>query len=123
MLSNTLPDAADQQPGTASAKTMSELSKTSLMAPGRDELPLETSAILRIFGKNTLWLWLDLGALRVGTMLAGLFLIRYFGPTNFGIYSTALAMGWLANAVVDIGLTRSAGGGVGPNHRGRRPRF
>src|ERR1700689_132956 len=97
MLSNTLPDVADQQPGTASANTMSELSKASLMAPGRDELPLETSAILRIFGKNTLWLWLDPGALRGGTMLPGLFFIRYFGPTNFGIYSTALAMGWLAN--------------------------
>ena len=108
MLSNTLPDAADQQPGTASTKTMSELSKTSLIASGSDDLPLETSAILRIFGKNTLWLWMDLGALRVGTMLAGLFLIRYFGPTNFGIYSTALAMGWLANAVVDLGLTRYA---------------
>jgi O-antigen/teichoic acid export membrane protein len=108
MLSNILPDAVDQQSDMANAKTMSELSKTSLMAPGSDELPLETSAILRIFGKNTLWLWLDLGALRVGTMLAGLFLIRYFGPTNFGIYSTALAMGWLANAVVDIGLTRYA---------------
>src|SRR5215472_4728530 len=72
------------------------------------ELPAESSAILRIFGRNTLWLWLDLGALRIGTMLAGLFLIRYFGPANFGIYSTALAVGWLANAVIDLGLTRYA---------------
>src|ERR1700722_9316814 len=108
MLSNTLPDAAEERSSTAGTKTMSELSKPSLIAPGNDELPLETSAILRIFGRNTLWLWLDLGALRVGTMLAGLFLIRYFGPANFGIYSTALAAGWLANAVVDLGLTRYA---------------
>src|SRR5215472_17681862 len=71
-------------------------------------LPADTSAILRIFGRNTLWLWLDLGALRIGTMLAGLFLIRYFGPANFGIYSTALAVGWIANAVIDLGLTRYA---------------
>jgi len=31
-------------------------------------------------------------------MLAGLFLIRYFGPANFGVYSTALAAGWIAIA-------------------------
>jgi O-antigen/teichoic acid export membrane protein len=109
MLSNTLPDSAEERSSaTASAKAAADLSKTSFNAPVNDELPLEASAILRIFGRNTLWLWLDLGALRVGTMLAGLFLIRYFGPTNFGIYSTALAMGWLANAVVDLGLTRYA---------------
>ena len=72
-------------------------------------LPAETSgAILRILGRNTFWLWIDLGVLRIGTMLAGLFLIRYFGPTNFGVYSTALASGWIANSVVDIGLTRYA---------------
>ena len=71
-------------------------------------LPADTSAILRIFGRNTLWLWLDLGALRIGTMLAGLFLIRYFGPLNFGIYSSAIAFGWVANAVIDLGLTRYA---------------
>jgi O-antigen/teichoic acid export membrane protein len=73
-----------------------------------DGLPSDSSAILRIFGSNTMWLWLDLGGLRVGTMLAGLFLIRYFGPANFGVYSTALAAGWLVNAVVDLGVTRYA---------------
>lgn len=61
---------------------------------------------MRIFGRNTLWLWIDLGALRIGTALAGLFLIRYFGPVNFGIYAMALAVGWFANAVIDLGLTR-----------------
>jgi O-antigen/teichoic acid export membrane protein len=71
-------------------------------------LPAESSAILRIFGRNTLWLWFDLGGLKVGTLLAGLFLIRYFGPSNFGIYSSALAVGWLTNAVIDLGLTRYA---------------
>jgi O-antigen/teichoic acid export membrane protein len=86
---------------------MSELTKVPpLVSPRVGELPAETSAILRIFGRNTLWLWLDLGALRLGTMLAGIFLIRYFGPSNFGLYSTALAVGWLANAVIDLGLTR-----------------
>lgn len=86
---------------------MSELTKVEEVAiPEAGELPAETSAILRIFGRNTLWLWLDLGALRLGTMLAGVFLIRYFGPANFGIYSMALAVGWVANAVIDLGLTR-----------------
>lgn len=79
-----------------------------LATPCTGELPTETSAILRIFGRNTLWLWLDLGALRLGTMLAGVFLIRYFGPSNFGIYSMALAVGWVANAIIDLGLTRYA---------------
>jgi O-antigen/teichoic acid export membrane protein len=78
----------------------------SLAATPRGDLPAETSAIMRIFGRNTLWLWIDLGALRIGTALAGLFLIRYFGPVNFGIYATALAVGWFANAVIDLGLTR-----------------
>ena len=85
---------------------MPELIKPEPHAP--PELPAETSAILRIFGRNTVWLWLDLGAIRIGTALAGLFLIRYFGPTNFGIYSMALAVGWVANAFIDLGLTRYA---------------
>src|SRR5215469_9939019 len=86
---------------------MSDLTKIEqLAAPCSSELPAETSAILRIFGTNTLWLWLDLGALRLGTMLAGVFLIRYLGPRDFGLYSMALAVGWAANAVIDLGLTR-----------------
>jgi O-antigen/teichoic acid export membrane protein len=39
-------------------------------------------------------------------MLAGMFLIRYLGPRDFGVYSMALAVGWAANAVIDLGLTR-----------------
>lgn len=74
----------------------------------KSHLLSDSASILRIFGANTMWLWLDLGGLRLGTMAAGLFLIRYFGPANFGVYSTALAAGWLANAVVDLGLTRYA---------------
>jgi O-antigen/teichoic acid export membrane protein len=69
-------------------------------------LPSERAAILRIFGKNTFWLWLDLGALRIGSLLAGFFLIRYLGPNDFGLYSTAIAVGFLVNAVSDLGLTR-----------------
>jgi polysaccharide transporter, PST family len=79
-----------------------------LVSSTTGELPADTSAIMRIFGRNTLWLWIDLGALRIGTALAGLFLIRYFGPVNFGIYATALAVGWFANAIIDLGLTRYA---------------
>jgi hypothetical protein len=41
-------------------------------------------------------------------MLAGLFLVRYLGPTDFGIYSISLATGALANAILDLGLTRYA---------------
>ncbi|HUO35376.1 MAG TPA: oligosaccharide flippase family protein [Candidatus Acidoferrum sp.] len=55
-----------------------------------------------------MWLWMDLGGLRIGSLLAGLFLIRYFGPANFGVYSSALAIGWVANAVTDLGVTRYA---------------
>jgi O-antigen/teichoic acid export membrane protein len=73
---------------------------------GESGLPSERAAILRIFGKNTFWLWLDLGALRIGSLLAGFFLIRYLGPNDFGLYSTAIAVGFLVNAVSDLGLTR-----------------
>lgn len=76
---------------------------------------------MRIFGRNTLWLWIDLGALRIGTALAGLFLIRYFGPVNFGLYATALAVGWFANAVIDLGLTRYSARAVAANPEEVRP--
>src|SRR5437016_9420309 len=69
-------------------------------------LPTERAAILGIFAKNTFWLWLDLGALRIGSLLAGFFLIRYLGPRDFGLYSTAIAIGFLVNAISDLGLTR-----------------
>jgi polysaccharide transporter, PST family len=101
---------------------MSELTKVPPLVSSRvGELPAETSAILKIFGRNTLWLWLDLGALRLGTMLAGIFLIRYFGPSNFGIYSTSLAVGWMANAVIDLGLTRYTARAVAATPRETRP--
>jgi O-antigen/teichoic acid export membrane protein len=73
---------------------------------GGSGLPTERAAILRIFGKNTFWLWLDLGALRIGSLLAGFFLIRYLGPNGFGLYSSAIAVGFLVNAISDLGLTR-----------------
>lgn len=101
---------------------MSELTNPeSLLPPSAKELPRETSGILRIFGRNTLWLWVDLGALRLGTMLAGLFLIRYFGPARLGMYSMALAVGWVANAVIDLGLTRYAARAVAATPREVRP--
>lgn len=101
---------------------MAEFTKPeTLLTPRTGDLPAETSGILRIFGKNTLWLWIDLGALRLGTMLAGLFLIRYFGPHSFGIYSMALAVGWVANAVLDLGLTRYAQRAVAATTEEARP--
>jgi PST family polysaccharide transporter len=103
-------------------ESVSELSKTEILVPGSPaSLPVESGAILRILGRNTFWLWLDLGALRIGTMLAGLFLIRYFGPANFGIYSTALAAGWMGNCLVDLGLTRYAARAVAASKEETRP--
>jgi O-antigen/teichoic acid export membrane protein len=101
---------------------MSELAKPEALLPcSAGELPRDTSGILRILGRNTLWLWIDLGALRLGTMLAGLFLIRYFGPKSFGIYSMALAVGWIANAVIDLGLTRYSARAVAATREEVRP--
>ena len=39
------------------------------------ELQQRTHHALGNFGRNTLWLWIDKGALKVGTVLAGLFLV------------------------------------------------
>src|SRR5271157_3685998 len=64
--------------------------------------------VMRLFGKNTLWLLLDRAGLKVGAMLAGLVLVAYLGPANLGIYSTAIAIGTLLNALIDLGLTRYA---------------
>src|SRR6266704_4678334 len=79
---------------------------TKPVTPADTGLPTERAAILGIFAKNTFWLWLDLGALRIGSLLAGFFLIRYLGPRDFGLYSTAIAAGFLVNAISDLGLTR-----------------
>jgi len=80
-------------------------------------LPSQRSAILGMLGRNTFWLWLDMGALRIGGLLAGFFLIRYFGPHDFGLYSTAMAVGFLVNALSDLGLTRYTARAVAANHR------
>jgi PST family polysaccharide transporter len=77
------------------------------------ELQQRTHDALGSFGRNALWLWFDKGALKVGTVLAGLFLVRYLGPTDFGIYSIALAAGAFANAILDLGLTPYAARIVG----------
>jgi O-antigen/teichoic acid export membrane protein len=71
-------------------------------------LPEHGHEVLRLFGKNTLWLLLDRAGLKVGAMLAGIILVGYLGPANVGIYSTALAVGCLLNALLDLGLTRYA---------------
>lgn len=70
-----------------------------------DDSQLRESQLLRTFGRATFWLWFDRGALRLGTALAGLVLIRYLGPANYGVYTTAIAWGALLGAVLDLGLT------------------
>jgi len=71
-------------------------------------LPAHGHEVMRIFGKNTIWLLLDRAGLKVGAMLAGLVLIGYLGPANVGIYTTAIAVGALLNTILDLGLTRYA---------------
>jgi len=85
------------------------------------ELQRRTQGALGSFGSNTLWLGIDKGALKVGTVIAGLFLVRYLGPTNFGIYSIALAAGAFANAILDLGLTPYAARIVGADPGEGRP--
>jgi O-antigen/teichoic acid export membrane protein len=92
--------------------TSAAASSPSSPEPG---LPTGPAAILGIFGKNTFWLWLDLGALRIGSLLAGFFLIRYLGPNDFGLYSTAIAVGFVVNAVSDLGLTRYTARAISAN--------
>lgn len=97
---------------------MSSIAKpTDSIANVAPELPAQRSAILGMFGRNTFWLWLDMGALRIGGLLAGFFLIRYFGPHDFGLYSTAMAVGFLVNAISDLGLTRYTARAVSANRR------
>lgn len=72
------------------------------------QLPEHGHQLMRIFGKNTLWLLLDRAGLKMGAMLAGLVLVGYLGPTNLGVYSTAIAVGTLLNALTDFGITRYA---------------
>jgi len=72
------------------------------------DLPEHGHQVMRIFGKNTLWLLLDRAGLKVGAMLAGLALVGYLGPANLGVYSTAIAVGTLLNALTDLGITRYA---------------
>jgi len=72
------------------------------------ELVSETHAVLSLFGRNTMWLWLDRATLSLGTMVAGLVLVRYLGPSRYGLYITAISLGALVSTVLDLGLTRYA---------------
>ena len=76
---------------------------------------LHAKSVLGIFGRSTLWLWLDRGGLRLGTALAGLWLVRYLGPADFGVYTTALAYGAVLGAFLDFGLSIRAAREVGVN--------
>lgn len=79
------------------------------------------SGLLRTFGRATLWLWFDRGALRLGTAVAGLLLIRYLGPVNYGTYATALSYGALLGAFLDLGLTLHAARVVGVEKDAGKP--
>ncbi len=79
------------------------------------DLPEHGHQIMRIFGKTALWLLVDRVGLRFATMFAGLAMVGYLGPANFGLYSTVLALGGLVNTVLDFGLTRYAGRSVAAN--------
>lgn len=68
----------------------------------------ETHAVLSLFGRNTMWLWLDRATLSLGTMVTGLVLVRYLGPSNYGLYITVISLGALVGTVLDLGLTRYA---------------
>ena len=96
---------------------MSSIPNPTDCTTGSSALPSQRSAILGMLGRNTFWLWLDMGALRIGGLLAGFFLIRYFGPHDFGLYSTAMAVGFLVNALSDLGLTRYTARAVSADHR------
>lgn len=72
------------------------------------DLPEQGHEIMRVFGRNTLWLLVDRAGLRVATMVAALAMVGYLGPANFGLYSTVIALGALANTFLDFGLTRYA---------------
>jgi len=74
---------------------------------------LHPHKVLGVLGRSTLWLWLDRGGLRVGTVVAGLLLVRYLGPTNYGVYATALAYGGLLAAFLDFGLSLRAAREIG----------
>ena len=76
---------------------------------------LHPQKVLGTFGRSTLWLWLDRGGLRVGTALAGLWLVRYLGPADFGVYTTAIAYGAVLAAFLDFGLSVRGAREVGVN--------
>jgi O-antigen/teichoic acid export membrane protein len=78
----------------------------SLESPGERRLPQDGNEVMGVFGRNTLWLLLDRAGLKVGAMIAGVILLSYLGPANIGVYSTAIAVGCLLNALLDFGLTR-----------------
>ena len=79
-----------------------------LEAVAHPAMPSDTSGLLRLFGRNTFWIWVDRGVLSVGTLFAGLFLIRYLAPADFGLYSVALSAGMLAAVAMDLGYSRYA---------------
>ncbi len=78
-----------------------------------DEASLENgtnkfAAVLGALGRGTLWIWLDRGLMPLGTSILGLFLIRYLGPADFGLYSAAVSTGIVAAIMMDLGMIRYA---------------
>jgi O-antigen/teichoic acid export membrane protein len=84
-------------------------------APEQRELPIQRAALLGIFGRNSLWLWTDRGLLSIGTLVAGLLLVRHLGPGDYGLYSLALSIGGITSTLFDLGITRYAARAVAAN--------
>lgn len=64
--------------------------------------------MLSAFGRNTFWLWIDRGVMQLGTLVMGLLLVRYLGPTHYGTYMLALSVGSAVAVFTDLGMTRYA---------------
>lgn len=64
--------------------------------------------MLSAFGRSTFWLWIDRGVMQLGTLVMGLFLVRYLGPTQYGTYMLALSVGSAVAVFTDLGMTQYA---------------
>jgi O-antigen/teichoic acid export membrane protein len=71
-------------------------------------IPTDIPGLLGALGRGTLWIWLDRGLMPLVTWILGVFLIRYLGPSEFGVYSTALSTGMLVAIATDLGMTKYA---------------
>ena len=60
--------------------------------------------LISLLVKNTFWLLLDRAFLAIGTAIAGILLIRSFGPSKYGMYTLAISTGSIVAGLTDLGL-------------------